>query len=256
MASNFAIEEKTVPRVHPLRFFKLIDSHLIELVFHHGDDMVRFINHTAPDAHIMCINNYNKEDIVRIKGLELRRRIYGAPLGITKSIEYLLDTARPLKPFIVSISEGVSPYRDVDKKSISELTQVLKKAHDHGIIVIIAAGNIKLNYARDSYKLGMNLGVGCPWVIPAAGVDHNLMALKSARYDPTNKYKVLYMTARSSSVATAKVSGLIALILEKDPGLTPAEVKKVVFETADHHEEEHNRHVYVLNIARALKRID
>ena len=94
----------------------------------------------------------------------------------------------------------------------------------------------------------------CPWVIPAGAVDPENNSRKT-RYDPTNRYKALYVPARSSSVAAAKVSGLIALLLEKNPSMTPYQIKKISLETADYHEEENGRKVYSINITKAMKSI-
>ena len=255
MDSDFNIVKKSNPQLHPMRFPKLIGSHLIETVYSHGDDMVRFINQIAPDAKIMCVNNYNKEQKLNIRGLEYKRQIYEAPLSITKGLEYLLDNAKLSKPLIVSISEGINPYRKIKEELISEMKKAFKRAYDYGIIVVMAAGNIE-NHSKDSYKLGMNLGLDCPWIIPVGAVNHKNRALRSARYDPTGRFKVLYAPACSSSVATAKMSGLVSLLLEKNPSLTPSQIRNILFDTADYHEEENNRKVYIINTARAINSIN
>lgn len=254
MAPDYSIEKKNKAKLHPFKLFSIIDSHIIEIVSQHGDDMVRFINRTAPDAGIMCINNYNREYQVRLGGSRFSKRFYDAPVGITKSIEYLLVGNKLSKPMIINISEGVSHFRrNLNKKSVIDLKQAFKKAYEHGIIIVISAGNMT-NKAEDSYKLGLNPGLDCPWVIPAGAVDPENNSRKT-RYDPTNRYKVLYVPARSSSVAAAKVSGLIALLLEKNPSMTPYQIKKISLETADYHEEENGRKVYSINITKAMKSI-
>ena len=156
MDSNFSIVKKSSPQLHPMRFPKLIGTYLLEKVINHGDDMVRFINQIAPDANIMCINNYNKEQKLNIKGLDYKRRIYDSPLIIIKSLEYLLDNIKLSKPLIVSISEGFRPYRNIKEELIWKMKKAFKRAYDYGIIVVMGAGNIG-NHPKDSYKLGMNL---------------------------------------------------------------------------------------------------
>ena len=181
-------------------------------------------------------------------------RVYDAPLSISKSIRYLREKVQPSRPLIISISEGINPYRNIDPELLSEMQEQFKQAHLSGYLTIIAAGNIT-EHPKDSYKLGLNLGIDCPWVIPVGAVDQKNKALKSARYDPGNRIKVLYAPARSSSVATAKLAGLVSLILEKAPSLNPDQVKRLLFETAAFHEEENNRNVYTINIDKAINSI-
>ena len=255
MAGDYSIAERVRPQLYFFKLFTLIDSHVIEFMSKHGDDMVRFINRIAPDANIMCINNYNREYQVRLGGSRFSKKIYDAPLGITRSIEYILDEAELPKPLIINISEGVSHFRrNLSKKSISDLKQAFEKAYDQGTIIVISAGNMT-NKPEDSYRLGLNPGLNCPWVIPAGSVDPKNNARKT-RYDPTNRFRVLYVLSRSSSVAAAKVSGLIALLLEKNPSLTPQQIRNILFETADYHEEENKRRVYIINVDRAINRIE
>ena len=257
MQPDFSIKATMNPRVFPLKLPVLLGSgdNIVEKVFNHGDDMIRFVNRMAPDANIICINNYNRNLKWKIKNFEYETRVYDAPLSISESIRYLVEKIQPLRPLIISLSEGINPYRSVDPTLLSEMQEQFRRAQSSGYLIVIAAGNIS-RHTKDSYKLGMNLGVDCPWVIPVGAVDQNNRALKSARFDPENKSRVLYAPAWSSSVATAKVAGLASLLLEKDPALNPEQIKRILFQTADFHKEKNNRDVYSVRIDKTVNRIE
>jgi subtilisin family serine protease len=117
------------------------------------------------------------------------------------------------------------------------LERALKAAHDKGVILIAAAGNAgprspPLYPAADPHviavtatdiddKLFGGANRGRHVAIAAPGVDIMVPA-------PSGEYQM----TTGTSVATAHISGVVALMLERNPRLTPAEVRRILTQSA------------------------
>jgi subtilisin family serine protease len=117
------------------------------------------------------------------------------------------------------------------------LERALKAAHDKGIVLIAAAGNagpkspplypgadpnviaVTATDANDKLFTGANRGSYI--AVAAPGVDVLVPA-------PDNAYQL----TTGTSVASAEVSGLAALLLERNPNLTPDEVRNILTSSA------------------------
>ncbi len=117
------------------------------------------------------------------------------------------------------------------------LERALKAAHDKGIVLIAAAGNagpkspplypgadpnvIAVTATDSNDKLFTGANRGSYIAVAAPGVDVLVPG-------PDNTYQL----TTGTSVASAEVSGLAALLLERNPDLTPEEVRKVLTSSA------------------------
>ena len=117
------------------------------------------------------------------------------------------------------------------------LQLALKKARDKGVVLIAAAGNmgpqspplypaadenvIAVTAVDESDKLMPQANQGAHVALAAPGVNV-LEAAPRASYNFTT----------GTSVAAAHVSGVAALILERNPGIDPATLEEVLFSTA------------------------
>ena len=117
------------------------------------------------------------------------------------------------------------------------LERALKAAHDAGVILIAAAGNAGRNSpplypAADRHviavtatdvddKLFSGANRGGHITISAPGVDILVPA-------PEGEYQM----TTGTSVATAHISGVVALMLERNPALTPADVRRILTASA------------------------
>jgi filamentous hemagglutinin family protein len=117
------------------------------------------------------------------------------------------------------------------------LQRAMKNARDKGIVLVAAAGNA---------------GPKSPPLFP--GADPNVIAVTATDMDDKlftmanrGRYIALaapgvdilvpapagsYQTTTGTSVATALVSGVVALLLERDPTLTPNDIRKILTTTA------------------------
>jgi len=119
------------------------------------------------------------------------------------------------------------------------LERTLKAAHDKGIVLIAAAGNagpkspplypgadpnvIAVTATDVNDKLFAGANRGRYIAVAAPGVDILVPA-------PENTYQL----TTGTSVASAEVSGLAALLLERNPNLTPEDVRKIFTASAKH----------------------
>jgi subtilisin family serine protease len=119
------------------------------------------------------------------------------------------------------------------------LERALKVAHDKGIVLIAAAGNagpsspplypgadpnvIAVTATDANDKLFSRANRGRYIAVAAPGVDILLPA-------PENGYQVISGT----SIASAEVSGVAALLLERNPNLKPEDIRDILTSTATH----------------------
>ena len=119
------------------------------------------------------------------------------------------------------------------------LRDALQKAYNRGMVLIAAAGNAGPNSpplypaadpgvigvtatdSRDAVFSGANRGTYV--AVAAPGVDVFAPAPNGA-----------YQLSTGTSIASAEVSGVVALMIERNPSLTPAAVRRILMETATH----------------------
>ena len=119
------------------------------------------------------------------------------------------------------------------------LERALKSAHDNGIVLIAAAGNagpkspplypgadpnviaVTATDANDKLFAGANRGKYI--AVAAPGVDILVPA-------PDNTYQL----TTGTSVSSAEVSGIAALLLERNPNLGPEDIRKILTTSAKH----------------------
>jgi subtilisin family serine protease len=117
------------------------------------------------------------------------------------------------------------------------MREALQKANARGIVLVAAAGNagpkspplypaadtgviaVTATNADDALFSGANRGNYI--TVAAPGVDILAPAPESA-----------YQFTTGTSVAAAEVSGVVALMLERNPSLAPSEVRKILRDTA------------------------
>jgi subtilisin family serine protease len=119
------------------------------------------------------------------------------------------------------------------------LERALKNAHDKGIVLIAAAGNagpksaplypgadpnvIAVTATDSNDKLFAGANRGRYIAVAAPGVDILVPA-------PDGSYQL----TTGTSVASAEVSGIVALLLERNPNLTPDDIRKILTSSAKH----------------------
>jgi filamentous hemagglutinin family protein len=187
----------------------------------HGTEMAgAIVSHgqllgVAPGAKILAVRAFG----------ESNNTIQGTTLSILKGLEWAESKGARI------INMSFAGPRD------PSLERALKVAHDKGIVLVAAAGNA---------------GPKSPPLYPAA--DPNVIAVtatdnRDRRFNGANEGPQLsiaapgveilaaapdesYLLSTGTSIATAHVSGVVALMLERDPTLKPDDVRKILESTA------------------------
>jgi subtilisin family serine protease len=147
-----------------------------------------------------------------------------------------IDYARENGAQVMSNSWGGGPYSQ-------ELYDAIKRASDAGITFVAAAGNDGSNNdSTPSYPASYQL----PNVVSVAASNNVDQLAYFSNYGKTtvdiaapgeNILSTVpnngYESYSGTSMATPHVSGAIALLLSKEPNLTPAEIKQRLRDTAD-----------------------
>jgi subtilisin family serine protease len=187
----------------------------------HGTEMAgAIVSHdrllgVAPGAKILAVRAFG----------ESNSTAQGTTLSILKGIEWAESQGARI------INMSFAGPRD------PSLERAFKAAHDKGIVLIAAAGNagpkspplypgadpnviaVTATDARDRVFRGANQGPQLS--VAAPGVDIIAPA-------PAGGYQM----STGTSIATAHVSGVVALMLERDPTLKPDDVRKILESTA------------------------
>ena len=169
----------------------------------------------APNAHVLAIHAFTTKA--------------ASPESTTFSILKALDYAVAHNVRLINMS--FAGPRD------PTLERAIKAAYDKGVIIIAAAGNtgpkspplypgadpnvIAVTATDMDDKLFSGANRGKYVAIAAPGVDILVPAPNSA-----------YQLTTGTSVATAHITGIVALMLERNPKLTPADVRRILTASA------------------------
>ncbi|MGA8613970.1 MAG: S8 family serine peptidase, partial [Xanthobacteraceae bacterium] len=141
------------------------------------------------------------------------------------------------------------------------IDRTLQVAHDKGIVLVAAAGN----FGPDSAPLYPGAD---PNVIAVTATDSNDMIFSGANRGsyiavaaPGVDIAVpapdgTYQLTTGTSVAAAEVSGIVALLLQRNPALTPDQVRTILTSTARHPGTEERNDTYgwgLVDLAKAIQ---
>jgi subtilisin family serine protease len=174
----------------------------------------------------------------RLMGIAPSARLYAIRAFSSKASTAESTTFNILKGLDWAVNNGV---RIVNMSFAGpkdpSLERALKAAYDKGIILIAAAGNagpkspalypaadksvIAVTATDIDDKLFAGANRGNHVAIAAPGVDILVPAPEGT-----------YQMTTGTSVATAHISGIVALLLERNPRLTPDEVRKILTASA------------------------
>jgi subtilisin family serine protease len=169
----------------------------------------------APNVHILAIHAFSTK----------AASVESTTFAILKGLDYA--AANGVRIINMSFAGPRDP----------TLEKTIRAAYDKGIIMIAAAGNagpkspplypaadpnvIAVTATDENDKLFPGANRGKYIAVAAPGVDILVPAPDST-----------YQLTTGTSVATAHVSGIIALMLERNPKLTPADVRRILTASA------------------------
>lgn len=179
----------------------------------------------------------------------LDRRGNGNTSQVLKAIEYVVQNKEKFGIRILNISVGMLPdAKDSEKKNLMDAVEY---AWDEGIIVVAAAGN------NGPGRNSVTIPGQCKSIITVGSIDDDITTpIKGPRVGysgrgPTDccvvkpeilapgtairscsKNGIGYEVKSGTSMSAPCVSGALALLLEKYPNMTPAEVKIRLYERA------------------------
>jgi subtilisin family serine protease len=141
------------------------------------------------------------------------------------------------------------------------IDRALQVAHEKGIVLIGSAGN----FGPDSPPLYPGAD---PYVIAVTATDSNDKVFSGANHGnyiavaaPGVDIAVpapdaTYQLTTGTSVAAAEVSGVVALLLQRNPALTPDQVRTILTSTAKHPGTEEHNDTYgwgLIDLAKAIQ---
>ncbi|OEJ43076.1 serine protease [Streptomyces agglomeratus] len=190
----------------------------------HGTAMVSDVLKAAPKARIITarvINDSKDEKLIRLKdGV--------SPLA--KGIDFAVENGAD----VISLSLGGGLFSDLDSSEVGAASRAVQK----GVTILAAAGN-----SGDEGNEG-NFPAGYPTVIAVAATQpggtraefstvrtHNTIAAPGVQI-ASAKNTGGYFNVDGTSPAAALASGVTALMLAKNPDLTPAQTRAILMRTA------------------------
>ncbi len=173
----------------------------------------------------------------------------GSILRAKKGVEHILDVRDKYKIRIINFSMGMG--KKIPQSDKSSLLNVLEKAWDSGIIVVCAAGNngpgegsvtppgnlrkIITVGASDDDMVEENSGLKKNYSgrgPTASCIVKPEIVAPGTNIISCNNIAGMYAKKSGTSMSTPFVTGCIAVLLEKYPNMSPAQVKYRLYETA------------------------
>lgn len=178
-----------------------------------GNDNLAGITGVAPEAIILPVK------VLAERG--------GSDKTVADGINYAIEKGAK----VINLSLGGE--HNLFEKSDNITCQAIERANENNIIVVVSAGNSGIG------DNPVNIPASCKGAISVAAIDHNLTKGYFSSYDssvfisapgvdvlsslPTNN-SFPYAEWSGTSMAAPFVSGAVALLLSKEPGLTYSEV--------------------------------
>lgn len=207
-------------------------THIAGIIAGNGEKSSGHYRGIAPEAGLV---------IVKV----LDRRGNGHTEDMIKGIRWCITNRKKLGIRIINISVGMLPSAKENEKH--RLLLEVQRAWQSGIVVVTAAGN------NGPASKSITIPGTSPWVITVGSYDDHSDTLRYGMHKgysgagPTEeciqKPEILapgtgivscsryggYEIRSGTSMATPMVSGAIALLLQSEPGLTPAQVKLKIY---------------------------
>ena len=171
--------------------------------------------------------------------------------GAIEALEECILMAKEKRIRIINFSMGMG--KNVDREEKELLLNCLEKAWDNNIVVVCAAGNEgpmqgsitppgnlrkiitvgAMDDEDESLVENLNHGYSSRGPTRSCIVKPEVVAPGTNIMSCNNTERPAYTLKSGTSMSTPVVSGAIALLLEKYPGMTPAQVKLRLYHTCE-----------------------
>ena len=163
--------------------------------------------------------------------------------SVLQALEWIVENAKAYRIRIINVSVGASP-REEDREE-RKLLDMVEYAWSQGFVVVAAAGNngpdsgsvTTPGISRKIITVGTFDGETIKRKEYSGRGPTDTCVMKPEIISPGNEIvscygKNAYKKMSGTSMATPVVSGAIALLLEKNPNMTPKDVKYCLYKTA------------------------
>lgn len=212
----------------------------------HGTHVAGIIAGSGKMSHGIYMGMAPESNLFVTKVLD--RKGNGNTYQVLKAIDHVIENKEKYNIRILNISVGMLPTADEEEKK--NLMQAVERAWKSGIVVVAAAGN------NGPMKNSVTIPGQCRSIITVGSIDDYMGQKKGLKKGysgrgPTEccvvKPEILapgtsvkscslrgnaYEIKSGTSMSAPVISGALALLLQKYPAMTPAEVKLRLYERA------------------------
>lgn len=242
MGVPVAILDTGIDTTHPEFVGRIIKCHSEISKSHTCEDQNGHGTHVAGIIGSAGMVDINSKGVAPSTSLYIDKILDASGSGSISKLIAGIDWAIRKDVKVINLSLGTSPISTTELNCdhvFHALTKAIKKATESGITVVAAAGN--------EGKAGVEAPACISSVIAVGATDStDTVVGPSSQGGPMTDHGLVapgidiystwigggYQKLSGTSMAAPQVSGTVSLILAANPNLTPAEIKKILFETA------------------------
>lgn len=178
--------------------------------------------------------------LMPVRVLDDRQSFDEFEIAVANGIRYAVENGAQ----VLNLSLGNLP----GEPPTERIAEALRFARDRGVVAVFASGNEGLTRATQPADPGIRAAEGLGIAVGAVDRDRRVAPFSNPAGSAFGPYPFLvapgvgirsttpnqnYFTLDGTSMAAPYVSGVVALMLQANPNLTPGEVERILIETAN-----------------------